>query len=235
MTSDPIEDIVFFGLALNEGAGGAEHRLKTAKCPTIPEFERLAKLPIANWSVMQFLHVKGCPYCQLSLKLFRQHLGIKPWWELWGERAQQIIDSVGQLPQPARALEKELLALCSVPAVVIDQNQGMKKSSVAILMAEVTRDACLRLRIRMKWIDGQEERLFSADQMPIELTLVTHPTGEPLGALLLPNLIGTGEENFKIQLSEECRENLEKWLDEKKREDEFPIRFVLSPSGRRAE
>lgn len=232
MQSDPIEDIVFFGLAQSEAARGAEHRLKTAKCPTIPELEHLARLSIADWSVIQFLHTKGCPYCQLSLKLFRQHLGIKPWWKLWGKRAQQIIDSVGQLQQSAHA-EKELAL--SVPAVVLDQNQGMKKSSVAILMAEVTRDDCVRLRIRMKWIDGQEERLFSADQMPIELTLVTHPTGEPLGALLLPNLIGTSEENFKVQLSEECRENLEKWLDEKKREDEFPIRFVLSPGAKCAE
>lgn len=235
MASNLIEDIIFFGLALNERAEGAEHRLKTDRCPTMPELERLAKLPEAGWNLKQLLHTKVCPYCQLSVKQFRRVLGNRPWWEQWGERAQLLLALLQGLsiPQYAHAegekkFKTSLPSLCTVPAVVVYSNEE-SKADVEIVEAEATPDECMRLTIRMKQIGGKEGQLFNAGQMPVELTLVAHETSEPLGSLLLPELINVAKENFKVQLPRIWHERLKAWRDRQNPVEEFPLRFVLRP------
>jgi hypothetical protein len=174
------------------------------------------------------MHTSNCPYCQLTLHLFRQELGIKPWWENLREKAEQAL-ALLRGPTWANvegwaeaAGEKEF-----VPSVLLDASPKPALVPVEVLEASFTPDQCGRLRIRL------EKPLPDVEpETPIELTVVAHPEGQPLAEFVLPKFNSGREERLKIWLPPEAREAWRK-LDETagapKRQ--LPFRFILRPSG----
>ncbi len=244
MGDKSIKEAIFFGLLLNEKAEKVEHRLKTKECPTIPQLERRA-MPGWQWNLSQLLHTKICPYCQLTIKLFRREMGIEPWWKQQHESAQAVITFLTRLQVRLPALAsassgRQTLqpALCTTPAVVLYPEQR-QQAEIDIITADYV-DGCLVLRIRMNQIGERQEQLFLASQMPIELTLVSHPEGEPLETLFLPDLIEDDEVRVKVQIPPAKRAPLQEWHEqyhaalreeraEKAQLPEFPVRFILRP------
>lgn len=225
MKRNRIEDTIRLGLMLTQGAQTAEHPLKTDKCPSIPEFERLAARQ-AKWNPMLLLHVNRCSYCQLTLELFRQELGIKPWWEERRETAKKAIQLL--LLATARPVahskgQNEVLtslpALYAVPVAIV--NDRIEDGVLDVMSVDFALDQCLRLRVRMR------EPQFSDADMPVELTMVTYPEGEPLRSFLLPELIGENEQRLKTSLPPRLREA---WNDLRSR-NELPFRFILRSSA----
>jgi len=239
MAMKQIGETILEGLLLTRAQGRADHRLKTKDCPTIPQFERLAA-PGARWTFQQMIHISNCRYCQSSIDLFRREMGIKPWWEQWSAQAQKVftylrgmeLPSAYAAPLPA-AIKTSLPPLCTVPAVVIREGQKQEDAAVEVMEANDTADECLSMKIRMKG------PFFEGSQMPIELTLVAHPAGEPINSLLLPRLTGDAEEELRAPLAPEWLKTLKEWraeLLEKRREGknvekEFPVRFILRPGA----
>jgi hypothetical protein len=234
MDKNSLDEMIFLGALLNEEFPRAEHPLKKEDCPSIPEFEQLAA-DTAGWSLKRWMHTSNCPYCQLTVKLFREEMGIKPWWEQWEERAREVFVYLrgmqlqsGHAAPLSEEMRTSLPALCAVPALVIHPDQKRSDAEMEIMAADNTIDECLMLRVRMK------EPFFNASHMPVELTLVAHQEGEPLGALLLPNLILNTEERLKVQLPAKWRESVKKRIEaweKMEAKKEFPLRFILRPNA----
>ncbi len=228
MDKNSLDDMIFLGALLNEEFPRAEHPLKKEDCPSIPEFEQMAA-DTAGWSLKQWMHTSNCPYCQLTLRLFREEMGIKPWWERLREKAEQALALLRDKTGAAKyqtwaeaAGEKEL-----VPGVLLDATSQPRLVTVEVLAARFTDDQCGRLRIRL------EEPLPDINlETPIELTVVTHPEGQPLAEFVLPMLNSGQEERLKIWLPQEVREAWRK-MDESTAESgrQLPFRFILRPSG----
>jgi hypothetical protein len=218
MDTYDVDDAISLALLLNERVASAEHRLKTPDCPTIPELEQMAA-NAAQWNLKQWLHTNNCPYCQLTIKLFREEMGIKPRWERWREKAAQAFEV---LNLGVAAGDKQL-----VPAVLLDAGPEPKQVTVEVVTARFTSDQCGRLRFKLeKQLPGVKP------ETPIEMMLVTHPEAEPLGEFLFPMLNFCQEERLKVWLPPDAHEAWRKLnapAGESKRE--LPFRFVLRPGG----
>jgi hypothetical protein len=224
METYKFDDAVFLGVLLNEKVPGAEHPLKQPDCPSIPEFEQLAA-NTAGWSLKWWLHKNNCPYCQLTLRLFREEMGIQPWWEKWREKAEQTLTLSGMKANEEwvhAAGEKEI-----VPAALLGATAEPKLVPVEVIAARYTGDQCGRLRIKL------EESLRDVKpETPIELVIVTYPENQPLGEFLLPALNSCDEERLKVWLPPDARPAWQK-LNEPSNEPrrELPFRLILRPSN----
>jgi hypothetical protein len=220
MDNYSLDEMIFLGALLNEKFPRAEHPLKKADCPSIPEFEQLAA-DTAGWSLKQWMHTSNCPYCQLTLRVFREEMGIKPWWERLREKAEEALAVLRDKTWAHAAGGKEL-----VPAVLLDATSQPRLVPVEVLAARFTDDQCGRLRIKL-----EEPLPGISPETPLELTVVTHPEGQPLAEFVLPMLSSGQEERLKIWLTPEAREAWRK-LDESTAEPsrQLPFRFILRPT-----
>jgi hypothetical protein len=219
-----IEDAIIFGSVSFEKTDAKEHPLKTADCLTIPQAERLVKRE-KKWKSKDILHTNRCAYCQLNLRLFREELGVKPWWEEWNERwrkASSILVGLQSAMQGA-ARGNEIVTLPElfrVPAVLLKMSGDMVRTDVEITAIELS-DRYLNLRVNL------EELILTDDEMPLDITLVTHPGGEPLSVFTLPNLLERPEQSLKIVLPHNLADD---WKGVESR-GELPLRFILRPAS----
>jgi hypothetical protein len=229
MENYSLDEMIMLGALLNEEFPRAVHPLKKEDCPSIPEFVRLAA-DSAGWSLKQWIHTSNCPYCQLTLRLFREEMGIKPWWERLREKAEQALALLRDkdwayadgITEGKKEEEKELAW-----AVLLDAAPQPEPVLVEVLAARFTDDQCGRLRIKLgKPLPGV------VPGTAVELTVVAHPQGQPLAEFVLPGLSSGQEERLKIWLPPEAREAWRK-LDESTAEPRrhLPFRFILRPAA----
>lgn len=223
MDTNHLDDAIFFGLLLSAEIESAEHPLKTEDCPTIPELEQVVSRNA--WNLKRLLHTNTCPYCQLTIKLFREEMDIKPWWAEWRERAERAYDSLLGANQKKAAWADAAGGKELVPALLLREGSEPKLVAVEVLVARFTSDQCGRLRLKL-----EEELPGVPSGTPIEMVIITYPEGQPLGGFLLPTLNYGGEERLKVWLPPEARgawRKLNEQIAEPKRE--MPFRLLLRP------
>lgn len=230
---EEFEERVALGLLLSREFEPARHPLQTDKCPSIPQYERLARR--LDWNLERLRHVNGCSYCQLNLQIFRQELDIKPLWETlqaaWQRACEGLRQSLVQFPLEA-AGDNSIRSICLVPARMISDSQGVAETFLELMTLRfVARDQALRLRLRM----AQPAELEVAT--PLELTVVAHAESRPVGSFLLPDLMLGREEEFKMRLPEDLLEawcGIEQAAAKRCAEGlapDLPFRFVLQPAS----
>jgi hypothetical protein len=209
MKSMRIGDIINLGLSLTEEAEAAEHPLKTAACPSIPEFEQLVTQE-TKWSLRRILHTSGCRYCRLMLSVFRRELPIKPWWEKLCEQLQRELKSLFEAKPrelqfgdaaPKKEEKSQLPALGTIPACVLWGDDVDQVSVEITQKPTIGKDGRLSFGLRVPVSN------FKKGEM-VELTLLTAPTGDPLGT---PMLIPVGkEEQLAFELPPELQVQVKK-------------------------
>ncbi|MCI0351345.1 MAG: hypothetical protein L0Z53_18130, partial [Acidobacteriales bacterium] len=199
-----LEDIIFEGLARILVEPPLEQADMSAAHPLIPALEQIATR--GRWDVKDLIHTNTCAACRRSIRLLRQELGIKPWWQELGEQAKQAIEL---LLAPRQVVGAKTRDLRSVPAILL-RGQKPDRGTIEVMTVRLTPDKkSVRLSVRL------QELIRDFEETPIELTVVTED-GEPLESFLLPHLSAGRQEEFKLALPPPLQES---WQDIEDRDE----------------
>jgi len=188
------------------------HPLKTDRCPSIPQLEKIAT---GRGTLPQTLHANTCAYCRKSLERFREMLGIKPWWQTLQETAQQFAQSLFQFE----------------PLYLADTHG--ERSVQAKVVFDLTSDPTT-INVRDFefvpggiWLPVQWQPLMEEiGRSPIELTVVGGNEEQIFGPYLLPGL-GAGERQELLVVLPQAVEN--EWKERIEKTRTLPFNFILRP------
>lgn len=208
----------------------ASHSLVTKLCPSIPKLEMIAR---GRGTLDQRVHKNTCSYCQQSIGMFRERLGLKPWPERLFRAAQQAVKRLkeivareldldtrsgrtvfagGQLEQGTRGDFRCADALILRP----DLTSLLTKVEVRKLDFVEHRDLWMILRL-------QESLKELSDDSCLELMVMSDT--HAFGPFTLPSP-GTGhEEEIMLRLP---RPLAESWQAQMKTSFNLPFQFVFS-------
>jgi len=190
-----------------------QHPAKTEQCPNYGKFESHV-IRKASLNKAQLMHTNQCDYCQLSLFLFRKHLGqVRP-----------------ALRPAAWAAANPALADAPVPAptvvdvqTVVNVQEGEKPKELPMVMLHslhLSPDNHLGM-----WVSVQGLKI-SDDKLPIQADLEFQPKPGEAKVLQTFDLPGLGKQWLTVKLPPDVLAH-ECWKALKEQQVMPPIGFVL--------
>lgn len=231
-----LEDVIFEGLSR---LSAEERNLQSAeggRHPSATVLEELAERK--QWNPKELIHTNTCAWCRTTIRLIREELEIKPWWEESQGAARRALAAlippmspdalrfaIAGRHQEVRAGSNVGLGSIPeryrVPSVVMHSEQELEPAEVAVVTHNFTPDRSLWLSVRLT------NQLRSLEQSPVEMTVVSYPDGQLLDTFLLPKLSGGQAEEVELELPPEL---LTVWQDiEARPPEQLPLRFILRP------
>lgn len=132
------------------------HPLKTDRCPSIPQLEKIAA---GRGAIMQRFHANKCAYCRKSVAMFREMLEIKPWpaqacealqqaWQAAKEGMADISRSPAYAGGPGERVASETWR--RVDAVILQPDLSVRESASMDLCKLDFVEANVLMTVRLK-------------------------------------------------------------------------------------